>query len=68
MAKGDGSDGDSFKRRWDGDVAQCGCQWTRQAEWGDVLVQCAIHQQATNAWVAEFERERAGQRSNRRGR
>lgn len=40
-------------------VYQCGCQWGR-CEYGDTLVECAIHAQATRARVARFERERTG--------
>lgn len=51
--------GDDYKRR---EVApgvyQCGCRWIRTREYGDVLQQCPIHQQHTDADVRKFERER----------
>jgi len=51
--------GDDYKRRevYTG-VYQCGCRWERRQGWGDVLVECAIHGQATLASVERFERER----------
>jgi hypothetical protein len=54
----DGSDfgGDIRRRRFDGDVAQCGCRWRRDPDYGDVLVECPIHQAATAASVAAFDR------------
>jgi hypothetical protein len=49
---------DTFKRlKVSKDAMQCGCKWIRN-EHGDVLVQCQIHQQASNAMVKKFERER----------
>ena len=51
--------GDTFKRRKvSADKYQCGCRWERKPVYGDVLVQCPIHQAATDAMVVEFERER----------
>jgi hypothetical protein len=51
--------GDTYKRREvRPDVYQCGCYWTRTDEYGDVLVECDIHHQATVASVRKFERER----------
>lgn len=51
--------GDTHKRR---EVApgvyQCGCHWTPDPRFGDVLVECAIHAQATRAAVARFDRRR----------
>lgn len=54
-----GDDGDSFRRIWNGDTAQCGCRWTREPGAGDVLVECPIHRQAGAAALARFERKRA---------
>lgn len=52
--------GDNYKRREVGEgVYQCGCRWVRDPQRGDVLKECPIHQQATRASVAEFERKRA---------
>lgn len=51
--------GDTFKRRFTDDVAQCGCRWGRQPGWGDVLRECPIHKQAGDAWLAAFERRAA---------
>lgn len=52
--------GDDYKRR---EVVpgqyQCGCRWERRPGWGDVLVECPIHGQATRASVDRFERERS---------
>ncbi len=50
--------GDSFRRVFEGDVAQCGCRWTRSSH-GDVLIECPIHAASTAARVSRFERERA---------
>jgi hypothetical protein len=36
---------------------QCGCRWTREKGYGDVLRQCLIHQQHTNMLVEKFDRE-----------
>jgi hypothetical protein len=53
----DGS-GDTYRRREvSPGVYQCGCYWTRCSEFGDVLVECDIHYQATVASVSKFERE-----------
>jgi hypothetical protein len=50
---------DTFNRRKVGaDGFQCGCRWTRDPAFGDVLVQCPIHRQASDALVRKFERER----------
>lgn len=50
--------GDTFNRI---EVApgqyQCGCRWERHAEYGDVLKQCPIHQQASDAKLREVERQ-----------
>jgi len=53
---------DSYRRRFDGDTAQCGCRWERWPDFGDVLVECPIHKQATAASVERLERERRGGR------
>jgi hypothetical protein len=51
--------GDSYKRRnTSADTYQCGCRWERQAGFGDVLVQCRLHQAHTEALVREFDRKR----------
>ena len=50
--------GDTYKRRKVSDDAyQCGCKWERREDVGDVLVQCPIHQQATESRVVKFEQE-----------
>lgn len=50
---------DTFKRVATGkDHYQCGCHWLRSPVWGDQLIQCPIHGQATVASVRKFERER----------
>jgi hypothetical protein len=36
---------------------QCGCRWERRPGWGDVMVECEIHRQATRAAVRRFERK-----------
>jgi hypothetical protein len=41
--------GDTYRRTFTGDVAQCGCTWKREAGWGDVLHECPIHAAATRA-------------------
>lgn len=52
--------GDTYRRRMvSKDAMQCGCYWVREPGIGDVLKQCPIHQAATNASVAKFERERS---------
>jgi len=52
--------GDTYKRREvSPGVYQCGCRWTRNPAFGDVLVECPVHRQATHTSVAKFERERA---------
>jgi len=48
--------GDTYRRNFTGDVAQCGCRWERVAGFGNVLRLCLIHQAATDAAV---ERERS---------
>ena len=51
--------GDSYKRRkTSADNYQCGCGWARREGFGDVLVQCRIHQAHTEALVREFDRKR----------
>lgn len=51
--------GDTYKRREvSPGVYQCGCTWTREPGWGDVLVECELHKLATKARVDRFERER----------
>lgn len=47
--------GDSYKRNFIDGIAQCGCYWTREKPYGDILNQCPIHHQATLASVKEFE-------------
>ena len=61
-----GCTGDNYRRKWNGDVAQCGCRWERQKKTGqfvsDVLLLCPIHKQASLAeykrWRREYERKR----------
>jgi N6-adenosine-specific RNA methylase IME4 len=55
--------GDTYRRVFTGDVAQCGCYWVRDAPehvalgvHGDVLVECAFHQQVSQARHVHFER------------
>lgn len=50
--------GDTFKRVFDGDIAQCGCQWIKHPGYNDVLVLCEFHRQASDAQFARFERKR----------
>jgi hypothetical protein len=50
--------GDTLKRRFDGDVAHCGCRWERRAGFGDVLVLCLFHKAWNAASYAKYERER----------
>lgn len=54
----DGFGGDTFRRKFSGDVAQCGCRWGRRAGFGGVLLLCPIHKAANGAQLAKFERER----------
>lgn len=49
--------GDTFNRIFTIDTAQCGCYWVRK-RFGDVLIQCPIHAQASAALLAKFERGR----------
>lgn len=52
------SNGDSYKRRMISENEfQCGCHWTKDPVYGDVLVECPIHEQATMASVRKHERE-----------
>lgn len=55
--------GDTFRRVFDGDIAQCGCRWIfddpRHVERGVrgwVLDLCVFHRQASDALGAKFER------------
>jgi hypothetical protein len=50
--------GDVYRRTFVGDVAQCGCRWSRgpitlpdgsRVGFGDVLHECPIHKAATQA-------------------
>ena len=55
--------GDSYKRINTGaDAHQCGCRWERRDGFGDVLVQCQLHQAHTEALVREFDRKRGIER------
>lgn len=57
------SSGDTYKRREvRPGVYQCGCYWTRLTPYGDMLSQCALHQQATDASVKRFDRERGARK------
>ena len=47
----DGYGGDSKRRRFDGNRAQCGCEWRRDPQYGDVLEECPLHAAATRASV-----------------
>lgn len=50
---------DTFKRiKTSTDGMQCGCHWERRYGMGDVLIQCPIHKQASDALVKKFERAR----------
>jgi hypothetical protein len=53
--------GDVYKRRFVGDTAQCGCHWTREPGWGDVLNLCPIHKAHSAAHLRQYERERKGE-------
>ncbi len=59
--------GDTFKRRFDGDVAQCGCRWQRVAGLGDVLTECPIHAAAGKVRYERFERERCAALQQKEG-
>jgi hypothetical protein len=48
--------GDVYRRTFNGDVAQCGCRWSRgpillpdgsRVGFGDTLTECAIHAKAS---------------------
>lgn len=58
--RGSAGAGDTYKRR---EVSpgqyQCGCRWERRPGRGDVLIECALHKEATRASVDRFERERS---------
>jgi len=58
----DSTSGDSYKRIWRGDRAQCGCYWTRIKEYGDVLKECPIHKAATIATVKRIQRKLKGEK------
>ena len=45
----DGYGGDIYRRRFVGDVAQCGCRWQRFAAFGDVLILCPMHAEHSDA-------------------
>jgi hypothetical protein len=47
--------GDTFRRNFTGNTAQCGCSWSREVGFGDVLHQCPIHQAAADARRANGE-------------
>lgn len=50
---------DTFKRiAVSKDKYQCGCHWLRSPVWGDQLIQCSIHGQASAALIRKLERER----------
>jgi hypothetical protein len=36
---------------------QCGCHWERRDGFGDVLVECAIHRQATTSTFERIDRD-----------
>jgi hypothetical protein len=38
------------------DTYQCGCHWTREPGFGDVLHECPIHDAATKALSARIDR------------
>ena len=51
--------GDIYRRKnTSADAYQCGCHWERRVDFGDVLVQCQLHQAHTDALVREFDRKR----------
>ncbi len=54
----DGYGGDTYRRKFTGNVAQCGCYWAREPQFGDVLNLCAIHAAANRVEFAKFEAER----------
>lgn len=64
------SNGDSYNRiEVSKDTYQCGCHWIKDPDYGDVLVECPIHEQATIAHVrrtdGEIEKERRIKKSCR---
>lgn len=61
------SNGDSYNRRKiSEDEFQCGCHWIKDPDWGDVLVECPIHEQATIAHVRRTDREIEKERRNKK--
>lgn len=53
------TNGDSYKRvKAEGSDThyKCGCYWSREEDWGDVMNECPIHKAATAASLAGFER------------
>jgi hypothetical protein len=51
---------DRFKRNFIGDTAQCGCNWQRvpvDTGTGQMLVQCQIHKQASDALYRKITAE-----------
>jgi len=50
--------GDTLRRTFIGDVAQCGCRWSRDSDFGDVLELCDTHKEGrrepeTFLWSAD---------------
>lgn len=49
---------DPYKRRLvDSDHHQCGCYWERNEEFGDVLIECEFHAQATEARSSKTQKQ-----------
>ena len=52
------SNGDSYNRiEVSPGVYQCGCRWVQDSNYGDVLVECTIHRQATISNVSKSFKE-----------
>lgn len=57
--------GDSYRRKHtSADAYQCGCHWECRDGFGNVLVQCQLHQAHTEALVREFDRKRCIEEPN----
>jgi hypothetical protein len=55
----DGFGGDIYRRKLvEGSENQytCGCRWTRNSRWGDVLVLCDLHKEHSEARWEQMEK------------
>lgn len=56
--------GDRYKRRLldpsNPDIYQCGCRWTKEPGWGDVLALCPFHAEINSIELEQYERKQAG--------